>query len=227
MNPTTSTSPTTDRESLRPAVIKSCWVGGIMAALTLACYPTIRAQKTAADRTHAISNLKQLGFNLFEFDAEYGRFPDTSTIDAVKKASGTRLTLGDQSSNQLFRQFLVIGLPSEQPYYAKIAGSKKPDDRFDDDAHALEPGECGYGYVAGLSSKADPGTPLMMAPIIPGTTRFDLKPFGGKAVILFASSATMAMPITPSGQVMIGGMDIFDPRKPWWNGKAPDLKWPE
>lgn len=205
------------------------WLGGISIAFVCGI-PLLREiprQYRAAVRTKALSNIRQIGISLFEFDAEYGRFPDASTAAKVKADTKTPLTLGASTSNQIFRQLIAYGLKSEKPFYAKIAGSRKPDDVYHDDAHALVPGECGYAYIAGFDSSCDPGTILVVCPLIPGTTLFDPKPFGGKAIILRADNSATPMPIEPSGQVLIGGKDIFDPSRPVWKGKAPDIKWQE
>ncbi|MDB6080040.1 MAG: hypothetical protein JWO82_3787 [Akkermansiaceae bacterium] len=184
-------------------------------------------QRKAADRTEAINHIKEIYLALEEFDSDYGRFPDASTSSRVVAISHTKLTLGDGSSNQLFRQLFAAGLERERLFYARIAGAIRPDDRFDDDAHALSRGECAFAYIPGLSSHSPPETPVLMTPMIPGTTRFDPKPFDGKAVILRIDGSAKAMPIDDSGRIMVEGKDLFDPSNPLWEGKAPDIKWPE
>ena len=179
-----------------------------------------------APRTIAISNIRQIGVTLFAFDDQYGRFPDASTIPAVQAATGTTLHLGDSSSNQLFRQLLATGERSEQIFWAKTPASrKKPNDLLGTDA--LAPGECAYSYVAGLTSSGDPETPVVMIPMIRGTLKFDPKPFDGKAIVLNLDSSATALTIEENGDVLLNGMNLFDPRQPFWRGKAPDIKYPE
>jgi hypothetical protein len=205
------------------------WLGGV-AVLFVCAIPlstVFLKQSGAADRTRAMGNARQIMLPLFEFDAEYGSFPDSTTAAKIKADSKTALTLGGTTSNQIFRQLIAYGFKSEEPFYAKIPGSKKPDNLFHDDAHALAQGECGFAYIAGLSSAADPGTPIVVCPLIPGTTLFDPKPFAGKAIVLRVDHSVTAMQIDPSGRVMNGGKDLFDPSQPWWKGKAPDIKWQE
>lgn len=205
------------------------WLGGLSVLFICAAplYRFVVRQRTAAARTEALGNVRSIGLTLYEFDAEYGNFPDATTAADVKAATTTPLTLGTASSNQIFRQLIAYGLKSEKPFYAKIAGSRKPDDIFLDDAHALTAGECGFAYIAGLSALSDPSAPVMVAPLIPGTTFFDPKPFGGKAVVLRIDNSATAEPIDPSGRVMIRGKDIFDPSQPYWKGTPPDIKWQE
>ncbi len=207
-----------------------CLLGGLsILVLVMVVYPLVFRHTTkASDRTEALNNLRQIGLGLLEFDAEYGRFPDRSTIAAVKAQTGTKLTLDDSSSNMLFRQLIVAGLKSEKPFWARTPASrKKPDDIFTTDANTLARGECAFAYVAGLTSSDDPGTPLVMTSLLKGQKRFDRSCFKGRAVILFLDQSAKALPIEKDGRVLINGMDIFDPRQPFWKGKTPDLKWPE
>lgn len=205
------------------------WLGGISVLFVCGTplYRVVLKQRKAADRTEALNHARSMGLSLYEFDYEFGRFPDASTAAKVKADTRTPLTLGSASSNQLFRQLIAHGLKSEKPFYAKIAGSWKPDDLSSDDAHALQPGECGFTYIAGLSSKSDPSAPVMLAPVIRGTRLFDPEPFGGRAVILRIDCSATLLPIDPSGRVLIGGRDIFDPGQGYWRGSPPDIKWQE
>ena len=205
------------------------WIGSICALLLLLAYPVIFGTRRGYgnDRTEIMNNALQIRLLLSEFDSEYGCFPDASTISKVKESTGTALTLGDGSSNKLFRQLIAYGLKSEKPFWAKTKDTpKKPDNIFDSDRTALAPGECGFAYVAGLSSKDDPDTPVLLTPMLKGQTKFDRSQDKGKAVILFLDSARV-LPIEKDGRVLINGMDIFDPRQPFCKGKAPDIKWPE
>jgi hypothetical protein len=190
--------------------------------------PIDRRGRKAAASTEALNNVRQIGISLHEFEETYGRFPDATTIARVKAETGTPLSLDDRSSNKLFRQLIANGLKSEKPFRAlsKIT-PRKPDDLYLRDDNALAPGECAFAYIPGLSSK-DPGTPpVVMAPLIPGTRIFDPKPFQGKAVVLFVDDSARTLPLDESGRAILNGMDIFDPRQPFWNGKMPDIKWPE
>jgi len=183
-------------------------------------------KRSAADRTEAINNIKQINLALIDFDNDYGAYPDASTIPAVKAATSTTLSLGSSTSNELFRQLIAAGTKSEKIFWAKTAGTpRKGTDILG--ADALKKGECGFTYIVGLSSSSDPNTPVAMVPVIPGTWKFDPKPFKGKAVVLRIDGSAKAEPIDKNGDVMIGGMNLFDPRQPYWRGKAPDIKWPE
>ncbi len=179
-----------------------------------------------APRREAISNVRQIGLQLFAFEKNYGRFPDASTIPTVQAKTSTTLVLGNSSSNQLFRQLLATGTNDERIFWAKTSTSRyRPDNVLAE--KTLVPGECSFTYIAGLTSTSHPDAPMLMTPVIPGTRKFDPKPFGGKAVVFFLDSSAYALPIDKNGDVILNGMNLFDPRQPFWNGKAPDIKYPE
>jgi hypothetical protein len=179
------------------------------------------------DRAEAFSNIRSVGMSLFEFDSEYGQFPDASTVAAVKENTKTGLDLGTSSSNQIFRQLIAVGLKSEKPFWCKSEWTKKKPDDVITPGKALVPGEVGFAYIAGLKSSDASETPIVVAPLIPGTTRFDPKPFQGKAIILRLDNSATAMNIRKDGEVWVNGMNLFDPRQPFWKGKVPDIKWAE
>jgi hypothetical protein len=79
----------------------------------------------------------------------------------------------------------------------------------------------------GISSSADPETPVCMTPLEPGKLTFDRELFEGRAVILRVDCSTITLPINASGHAILNGMDLFDPRQPFWHGKTPNVKWPK
>ena len=178
------------------------------------------------DRSITEDNFKRLGTGLLEFERTYHRFPDSTTAPMVKAHSGTSLTLGDSSSNQLFRQLLVTGLAKEDNFQSPRTGVR-PDGVFSSDATALAPGECSFAYIPGLDSKSKPCPPVLFTPMSGMTGRFDRARFNGDAVIGFADGSVRRLPIDKHGKVQLNGMDLFDPRQPFWGGNAPDIKWPE
>ncbi|MCW1925619.1 hypothetical protein OKA05_23880 [Luteolibacter arcticus] len=201
-------------------------LAGLMAVLFVFSAPLFLKSRKASDRTEAINNIKQVNLALIDFGNDYGAFPDASTITAVKATTSTTLALGSSSSNELFRQLIATGNRSEKIFWAKTAGTpRKGNDLLG--ADTLKKGECAFTYIAGLTSSSDPYAPVLMVPVIPGTWKFDPKPFKGTAVVLRIDGSAKAEPIDKHGHVIIGGMNLFDPRQPYWHGKAPDIKWPE
>jgi hypothetical protein len=186
-----------------------------------------------ADDTEAIGNARQIGLALYEFEQAYGRFPDESTILRVKEIdSANTIPLGKSSSNDFFRQLIAAEVvQGERMFYAFSPRTRKADDVFDG-AKALAKGECAFAYVSGLSSEGNPaGTPIVLFPMVPGKLLFDYKLckkyYNGAAVILRLDNIVTRYPVDKSGRVWIDGKDLFDPTQPFWNGKVPDVKWPE
>ncbi|MFD0893364.1 hypothetical protein KBB96_18215 [Luteolibacter ambystomatis] len=180
-----------------------------------------------ASGTQAVSNARSIGLALFDFDSDYGRFPDASTIAAVKAVTDSTWDLKDRTSNDLFKQIIVSGITtSEEIFYAKASGARKPDSVIVTEDRTLAQGECGFAYIAGAATKCDPMRPLAVTPLIPGTFKFDPKPFDGRAIILRADNSAASYIIRKDGTVIApGGKDLFDPSQPYWRGAPPDVKW--
>jgi hypothetical protein len=187
----------------------------------------IRGNHHGADLTEALSNARQLGLALLEFESDYGAYPNESTKAAVEKDHGTAIDLTGSSSNALFRQLFATEMTgSENSFYAKTKGSKKPDGDISP-SHLLEPGECGFSYIAGVSITGGAKTPLVLTPLIPGTTKFDHKPFDGRAIVLFTDNSVRSFAIENDGHIYDKGIDLLSPKHPVWKGKAPDIRYPE
>jgi type II secretory pathway pseudopilin PulG len=204
----------------------------VLLLLALTAPLTIRAHKKA-DLTEAISNARQIGLALYEFEQAYGRFPDESTIPQVKEIDPANTSpLGKSSSNDFFRQLIAAEIvQSEFWFYSNASGSRKPDNVING-AKALEKRECAFAYVSGLTTAGNPaGTPIVLFPMVPGKLLFDYKlckkHYNGSAVILRLDNSVTSYPVDKSGRVWIDGKDLFDPTQPFWNGKVPDVKWPE
>ncbi|WP_035613225.1 hypothetical protein [Haloferula sp. BvORR071] len=198
----------------------------VLLSLGLGLMNMVRSRATT---TSAVYNATEVGKALANFEASYGKFPDASTAAAVSAKTSTPLTLGSSTANQLFRQLLVtMPHPSEEIFWAETSITPKPPDEiFTSNSTALRPGESAFAYIAGLSSSSGPTTPVLVCPLLPGSLLFDPKPFHGQAVVLHADHSVAVYPIDPTGHVLMGSLDIFDPRQAFWHGKAPDIKWPE
>jgi hypothetical protein len=210
-------------------VMRRIVVVGMLSLIGLLMLPVVfRTKGRHHDSIRAINNARQLHLALFNFDTDYGRFPDGSTIAAVKADTGTSVPLGTSSSNEMLRQLLVTVSKGESIFWAKSTISSKMPDNDMTGSHALAKGECAFAYVAGLSSSSDPATPILMAPVDPGKRCFERgKGYQNKAVVLFLNGSAKTFPIDKHGKVQLNGMDLFDPRQTFWGGKAPDVKWPE
>lgn len=206
------------------------WLILALSILILACFAVFSNQGGyyRADRTEATSNARQIGLALLEFDTEYGSFPSEATAAVVTKNFPNHgYDLSGRSSNALFRQLFAAELTqSEGMFYAKVDGARKPDGDIRP-GKLLEKGEVGFAYIAGLSSSGNPARPISFAPFIPGTGKFDPEPFDGKAVFLRVDNSATSMPIEKDGRVLLNGIDILSVKNPIWDGKAPDIRYPE
>ena len=189
--------------------------------------PMIIRQRKKAVQTETINNARQLGLALFEFQSEYGTFPNDATAKAVADAT-TGEPVSGTSANARFRQLIRANfLKSEMLFYVHTPGSRQPDNQIDGN-QALEAGECGFAYVESHPANNPGSRPLALAPLIRGTTRFDPKPFDGKAVILWTDNSVRSMPIDrESGEVMLDGKNLLDPSHPVWGGQPPMIAMPE
>lgn len=203
------------------------WIVAILVAVVYLMRPPNRGRKKV-EQIQAVSNARQIGLALTEFQKEFGTRPDGSTIEAVRRKTGTKLKLGTGSSNDFFRQLLAVGIVnSESMFHAKIAGARKPDN-FLAGAKSLEKGECAFTYFAGAPNDSNPMRPVAITPAIVGTDRFDPKPFKGKAILLRLDNSVTSLHIRETnGQVWIDGKNLMDPSHPIWDGHPPVIAWPE
>ena len=200
----------------------------MLCVIAIAVAPLFIRRRTICGQTEAVSNLRQVGLALMEFETEYGSFPNDSTRQVVQERNpGNTIPLGTASSNDYFRQLIAAEIaPTEVMFYAKTPGSHKPDNVMTG-SHVLEKGECGFAYMVGLSAAGNPNRPLVLYPVVPGKPLFDPKIHDGKIVILKMDNSVATYPVDKSGHVKINGKDLFDLSQPFWNGTVPVVKWPE
>ena len=175
----------------------------IIASLAGLTAPMVIRQRKKADQTQAVNNARQIGFAMFEFETEYGRFPDSNSAAEVALNTETTIPMDGTDSNSYFRQLMGAGYTlSEAMFYAKVPGSKKPDGNIEGTS-ALDIGEVGFGYILagtnGISTAGNPARPYVVTPLL-GTSgdQFDKDPFDGKAVILRIDNSVTSLQILPS-----------------------------
>jgi hypothetical protein len=218
------------RARWRFLLILGLGVGSILVVVAIAAtfISHTLAKRRNADLATATGNLRSLSSALIEFDSQYSTYPDAATAVVIKESTNSSWIFSDSTSNDLLRQLLAVGiLPSEEQLYAKTPRAKKPDNRFSSDTEALAAGECALSYIPGSTARSDPDTPVCLVPLEPGKLTFDREVFDGQAVILCADSRVVVLPIDKHGHAILNGMDLFDPRQPFWHGKAPNVKWPK
>ena len=194
---------------------------GLIAAVFIWQDVTGRHRGRSRDQMEATSNARQVGLALFEFETEYGAFPSPTTKPLVEKNPGSTIDLSGTSSNALFRQLFAMGYtPPEQMFFAKMSGIRKPDNIITP-GNILEPGENGFAYISGLSTKDDPTTPLALTP------PFDPKPFNGKAIVLHIDNSVRSYDIQKDGHIYDKGINLLSPKHPIWGGKSPEIHYPD
>ena len=189
-------------------------------------YKAVSRQRHVIAEKETVNNALQIGRAIHKFESRYGSFPGKQTGLEFDKSYVHKVSVAGNSSNALFRQLIAPDIAPENIFYAHIPKTQKPDNVVRK-GHALEKGEVGFAYIAGLSSKDDPSTPLALTPLIPGTTKFDPKPFDGRAIILHIDNSVRAYEIHENGHIYRDGIDLLSPKHPVWKGKAPDIRYPE
>lgn len=209
----------------------------IIAALAGLSAPMILRQQKAAARTEAISNAKQVGLALLEFDQEFGSFPDQDTAQEVQNSTGTSLSLSGNSSNDYFRQLIAFGIQSEDIFYTKTTYTREPDNVINQ-GNALKAGEVGFGYVmidqnTGQNTSGNAGRPVLATPLLNAAEdwTFDPDPYAGKAVILKIDNSVETLLIRDRDKnVTIGGgrtLQATGEETVWGTSTNPTLIAPE
>jgi len=67
----------------------------------------------------------------------------------------------------------------------------------------------------------------VFCPIIPGTTKFDPKPFGGRAIALRVDNSATHYEIQEDGHIYLDGINLLSPEHPVWKGTIPDIYYPD
>ena len=207
----------------------------IIASLAALSAPMIMGQVKKAAKAEAISNSKQIGLAMFQFENDYGTYPDAETQKTLDTDFADADVKGDSSgSNGYFRQLMQAGIaPSEEMFYAKAAGTKKPDGNIKG-ANAMAAKEVGFGYITnagvGMSTSGNPSRVIVATPLSDaGGFEFDAGPFDGVAVLLKIDQSASALKITKDaktgyGPVKIGGANLDAAE--FWGTVTPKMEAP-
>lgn len=202
-----------DREP-KPFNSVAYWIFGAFITLTIAflialLFPKVITSVKKSTHAEAISNAKQISLTLFKFENDYGSYPNSETAkDVTENFPNHGYDLSGKSSNAAFRQLLAAGILKNEEIIKK--------------------GKCNFAYISGQASAGNPSRILLLYPIIPGTTKFDPKPFDGNAIVLHIDQSVSTYKIGKDDHIYDkDGLDILSPKHPMWNGKAPDIRYPE
>lgn len=194
----------------------------IIAALAGLTAPMVIRQRKKADQTEAVNNAKNIGLALFEFENDYGSYPDDTTANTILENNpDTPYTFAGNTSNDYFRQLIAAEISqSEAMFYAKAGYTKRPDGVFNNNDKALEGGEVGFGYImngqdafstAGNPSRVIAAAPLKYSDNSFESQKFDTDYYDYKAVVLRIDNSVTSLPIgrTSEEAQLGGGIDLF------------------
>ncbi len=179
------------------------------------------AQKLKARQEVAITNIRQIGLAMFEFETEYGEYPSENTAALVKDLTKINAEIKAVTANDCFFQLIAADIVRNDSIFSFDAPAVL------ESKVLLMVAKCSYACLSGMNAMGDPMRPLVVSPLIKGKTIFDPQILGGKAVILRVDNSVTTLPIEKDGRVLVNGLDIFDPAQPFWKGKVPPIKWPE
>ena len=173
-------------------------------------------------KSRAIHNAKLLSLALFEFEQDYGSYPNDETAEDVTEAFPNHsYDFSGNSSNAIFRQLIAAGIvKDEDVFYFNTKGAKKPDGNISP-GHALEKGECNYAYISEQSSAGNSSRPILLCPVIPGTKKLGSNDSNGTIIVIKTDNSVCTYKLDSDG------LDILSPKHPMWKGKAPDIRYPE
>jgi prepilin-type N-terminal cleavage/methylation domain-containing protein len=210
----------------------------IIASLAALSAPMIMGQVKKAAKAEAISNSKQIGLAMFEFDSDYGSYPDGDTFTQVNDAfpdAEVKAPASASDSNSFFLQLFQAGIvKSEEIFYAKADGIIKGDGDISSSTEALAANENGFGYVMNgtdaYSSSGNTSRVLLVTPLVKGSDDFDVNPFGGIAVVFKVDNSVSALKIRAadgeeSGPAIIAGDDFLKAK--FWGTTTPTIVKPK
>lgn len=146
--------------SPRPAsraftLIELLTVTAIIAVLSAAIFPGVRASMRNAQMNAAMQNARQIANGLLNYANDYeGLFPGSFDPETDEEYS---------NSNEVFRQIIPEYIDTERVF--AVAGSAwgpLADGRIEEDNEQLEPGENHWAYIAGLTNTSRSDWPLIV-----------------------------------------------------------------
>jgi prepilin-type N-terminal cleavage/methylation domain-containing protein len=212
----------------------------IIASLAGLTAPMVIRQRKKADQTEAVSNSRQIGIAMLEFDNDYGSYPGLLTLAQIVENFPDEVIKGEAGadSNGYFKQLMQAGLTqSEAIFYAKAKGTKKPDGKIKANTDALAAGEVGFGYITdgneGMSSAGNPARAICVTPLSPTVVgKFDGEPFDKKAVILRIDNSATSVNIrvttgSTTGDAIVGGTSLLATSNDIWGSSVPTIRAPK
>ena len=136
-------------------LIELLTVTAIIAVLSAAIFPGVKASMRNAQMNAAMQNARQVAMSLRNYAGDFeGAFPPAFNPETEEEFS---------NSNQVFRGLFPDYVDSERVF--AVTGSAwgpLADGRMDEESEVLEPGENHWAYIAGLTNTSRSDWPLLV-----------------------------------------------------------------
>ncbi|MDF1738162.1 MAG: type II secretion system protein [Verrucomicrobiales bacterium] len=136
------------------SLIELMTVISIMAVLATVTFPVVKTAMTSGQMARATADARSIVMGLRARAADNGGMFPAGENDYEEDIT---------SSNDAFRSLLPDYIDSEQIFVqTRSARGKSADNRFDEPADILQPGENHYAYISGLTDTSRTGWPLVV-----------------------------------------------------------------
>lgn len=136
-------------------LIELLTVTAIIAVLSAAIFPGVKASMRNAQMNAAMQNARQVAMALRNYAGDFeGTFPPAVDLETEEEYS---------NSNEVFRNLFIDFIDSERVF--AVTGSAwgpQADGRIDEESEVLEPGENHWAYIAGLTTTSRSDWPLLV-----------------------------------------------------------------
>ena len=188
----------------------------IIVTLAGVATPVLLAQRKRADHAEAIQNAKQVGYALFNFEGDYGRYPDENTKTDIADED-TDLAPDAGTANEYLSQLVVTGyVDQEAPFYCRTDFTIDPDNDKSS-GKLLEAGECGFTYIMrdasnGLNSSINSACALLAAPsAFNPADGYNSDVYNSRSVVLRIDMSVSDPRIDDQGIIRLrNGDDLYD-----------------
>lgn len=184
----------------------------IIVTLAGVATPVLLAQKKRGDHAKAIQNAKQVGYALFNFENDFGRYPDDNTVDDLDQDAVTKQ---GSDANAYFSQLIAGGyVDQEAPFYCKTDFTVEPDNDKTS-GNILEAGEVGFSYVmrssgTALNSSVNSAVPLIVAPSsFEADDTYNRNVYNKRSVVLRVDMSVTDPGINEEGVISVKGKNLF------------------
>ncbi len=220
---------------------RSCWskllpfviLAVLLGCFVLAALPVIFSCKGCGHGSaRTVRNAKQVGYALFNFESDYGHYPNDETAKELLEKYDVDFLSSTGGSNFYFSQLIAGGYMDQEGPFHVNGVNVEPDNNQSDPEELLKSGEVGFAYVMWESRAGIPERgPLVIAYLEPGELRLPPKKWlsnkSRRMVVLNDDMSVMVYRASRDGTVEYNGKDYFDWSQSHWGGQKPKIVWPE